>query len=90
VVTVLNEILDGVREDLAFREAQTPLTELKSRVRQVAPALDALAALRAGDGVKVIAEVKRSSPSKGALATITDPAGWLPTTPPAGPASSVS
>ena len=36
---------------------------------------DALAALRDGDGVKVIAEVKRSSPSKGALAAIADPAG---------------
>ena len=75
MATVLNEILDGVREDLAFREAQTPLTELKSRVQQVAPALDALAALRAGFGVNVIAEVKRSSPSKGALAMIADPGG---------------
>jgi indole-3-glycerol phosphate synthase len=34
-----------------------------------------LAALRTGLGVKVIAEVKRSSPSKGALAMIADPAG---------------
>jgi len=39
------------------------------------PALDAYAVLRAGAGVKVIAEVKRSSPSKGALAIIADPAG---------------
>ena len=37
------------------------------------PALDGVAALR-GPGVAVIAEVKRSSPSKGALAAIADPA----------------
>ena len=73
--TVLDEIIDGVRQDLAARTALVPLDELKSRAQRVAPALDAYAALRAGDGVKVIAEVKRSSPSKGALAIIADPAG---------------
>ena len=44
-------------------------------MRRVAPARDALEVLSAGDGAKVIAEVKRSSPSKGALAMIADPAG---------------
>ena len=72
--TVLDEIIDGVREDLAVRAAAISLDELRSRVEQVAPARDAFAALRAGEGVKVIAEVKRSSPSKGALALIADPA----------------
>jgi indole-3-glycerol phosphate synthase len=75
VPTVLDEIIDGVREDLKVRSALISMDELKSRARQAAPALDAYAALRAGDGVKVIAEVKRSSPSKGALAIIADPAG---------------
>ena len=73
--TVLDEIIDGVRADLAGRQARISLDELRSRAERVAPALDAFAALNAGDGVKVIAEVKRSSPSKGALAVITDPAG---------------
>lgn len=73
--TVLDEIIDGVREDLAIRTVLVPLDELKSRAQRVTPALDAYAVLRAGDGVKVIAEVKRSSPSKGALAIIADPAG---------------
>lgn len=72
--TVLDEIIDGVREDLAVRAAEVTLDELKSRARRAAPAQDAYAALRAGEGVKVIAEVKRSSPSKGALAAIADPA----------------
>lgn len=75
VPTVLDEILDGVRADLALRTALVSLDELKTRARQVAPARDAYAALRSGPGVKVIAEVKRSSPSKGALAIIADPAG---------------
>lgn len=73
--TVLDEIIEGVREDLAVRVARTPLDELKSRVQRMAPAYDAFTALRGGEGVKVIAEVKRSSPSKGALAIIADPAG---------------
>ena len=73
--TVLDEIIAGVREDLAIRAAHISLDELKSRVQRVAPALDAFAALSAGHGVKVIAEVKRTSPSKGALAMIADPAG---------------
>ena len=73
--TVLDEIIHGVREDLAVRSALVLLDELKARVQRVAPALDAYAALSAGGGVKVIAEVKRSSPSKGALAIIADPAG---------------
>ena len=73
--TVLDEIIDGVREDLAVREGLVPLDELRSRALLAAPAVDAYAALRGGGGIKVIAEVKRSSPSKGALAMIADPAG---------------
>jgi indole-3-glycerol phosphate synthase len=72
-VSVLDDILVGVREDVAVREAQRPLAEVKAAARDARPALDAEAALRA-PGVGVIAEVKRQSPSKGALATIADPA----------------
>jgi indole-3-glycerol phosphate synthase len=70
---VLESILLGVREDLAARQAEVGLDELKSRAARRPPALDGAAALRGG-GVSVIAEVKRSSPSKGALAAIADPA----------------
>lgn len=70
---VLGEIVAGVREDVAARQVACPLDEIKARAAAAPPALDALAALRA-PGVGVIAEVKRSSPSKGPLATIADPA----------------
>ena len=72
--TVLDGILHGVREDLAARQAALPLEAVKERASRRPPALDGVAALRA-PGVSVIAEVKRSSPSKGALAPIDDPAG---------------
>ena len=72
-MSVLDDIVAGVREDVAARESAVPLAELKTAVRDTRPARDAFAALRA-PGVGVIAEVKRQSPSKGALATIPDPA----------------
>lgn len=78
-MSVLDDILVGVREDLAAREAVTPLERLQELAAQRPEALDALPALTGpatspGQPVRVIAEVKRSSPSKGALAAIADPA----------------
>ncbi|MGL5828392.1 MAG: indole-3-glycerol phosphate synthase TrpC, partial [Angustibacter sp.] len=74
-MSVLADIVEGVREDLAVREHRVPLAELRRRVDRADPCRDGYAALRPGGGVKVIAEVKRCSPSKGALADIADPAG---------------
>jgi indole-3-glycerol phosphate synthase len=72
-VSVLEEILEGVRADLAGRQETVSLAELKERAERAPAPRDAYAAL-GGDQVAVIAEVKRSSPSKGALAAIADPA----------------
>lgn len=73
--TVLDEIIAGVREDLADRRARTSEAELAERAAAAAPVRDAAAALR-GDGATLglIAEVKRASPSKGHLAAIPEPA----------------
>jgi indole-3-glycerol phosphate synthase len=70
---VLEALLEGVREDLAAREAATPLAQIKERAAAAPAARNALAALKA-PGVGVIAEIKRSSPSRGAIADIADPA----------------
>jgi len=71
--SVLAEIIEGVRVDLAEREARTPIEDLKAAARRAPDAIDPMPRFRA-DGVSVIAEVKRASPSKGSLAAITDPA----------------
>ena len=72
-MTVLDEIIAGVVADLEIRSTNRPLPDLIEAVAGAAPALDPLPALRA-PGLAVIAEVKRASPSKGALAAIPDPA----------------
>ena len=70
-MSVLDSIIEGVREDLARR--RKPLSQIHEQMSQAPIALDAYGALL-GEQMKVIAEVKRSSPSKGELSTITDPA----------------
>jgi indole-3-glycerol phosphate synthase len=73
-VSVLDEIMVGVRADVESRQRAVPLDELKARAAKRAGVIDGVAALRR-DAVTVIAEVKRSSPSRGDLAPIVDPAG---------------
>jgi indole-3-glycerol phosphate synthase len=70
--TVLEAIIDGVREDLAIRQAEVSLNQLEAQIRDVAPALPAAQNLR-DSKFSVISEVKRSSPSKGHLADIKSP-----------------
>ncbi|MBO0877826.1 MAG: indole-3-glycerol-phosphate synthase, partial [Pseudonocardia sp.] len=72
-MSVLESILEGVREDVARREASVAFDEVK-RASLSAPApRDAMAVLNK-PGIGVIAEVKRASPAHGELATIPDPA----------------
>jgi len=72
-MSVLDSIIAGVREDLAAREAALPLPELRARLADAPAPRDPMPRLRT-PGSSVISEVKRKSPSKGALADIPDPA----------------
>lgn len=72
-MSVLEKILSGVRAELEERQRAVPLDEVKEKAAHSPSPRNALSVLR-GDGVSVIAEVKRCSPSKGALAAIADPA----------------
>jgi len=72
-MSVLDDIVAGVREDLAERRATTPLVDLRAALADAPAPLDPMPHFRA-PGSSVIAEVKRRSPSKGDLADIPDPA----------------
>ncbi|HHU10072.1 MAG TPA: indole-3-glycerol phosphate synthase TrpC [Intrasporangiaceae bacterium] len=71
--TVLDDIIAGVRADLAVREERVPLGEIIHAAGLPAPARPVLDTFRSPT-LSLIAEVKRRSPSKGALADIPDPA----------------
>ncbi|MDQ4114220.1 MAG: indole-3-glycerol phosphate synthase TrpC [Actinomycetota bacterium] len=72
-MSVLEKIIDGVRLDLAQRQATVSEADLRARLADVDAPRDPMPHFRAA-GSSVIAEVKRKSPSKGALADIPDPA----------------
>jgi len=87
-MSVLDTIVAGVREDLERRQEAVSMDHLKERASRLPGAIDARQIL-AREAVSVIAEVKRSSPSKGELADIADPAS-LATEYEAGGASVIS
>ncbi len=92
-MSVLDDILVGVRADLARRQSERTIDDLKAIARDAPSARNAVDALRpTGEDagrISVIAEVKRSSPSRGSMAAIDDP-GALARTYEAGGASIVS
>lgn len=67
---VLEEILAHKREEVAAGKARTPLAALEAAAAKAPPARDFAAALRhaqARQGIALIAEIKRKSPSAGLI-----------------------
>lgn len=67
---VLNSIIEGVVEDVQKRIV--PISQLRDQLQSAPKLRNAYTALRR-EPISLIAEVKRSSPSKGELSPITDP-----------------
>jgi indole-3-glycerol phosphate synthase len=72
-MSVLDDIVAGVVEDLDVRRSALSEADLAAAVPDLPAPRDPMPAFRR-PGLSVIAEVKRRSPSKGALADIPDPA----------------
>src|SRR3954451_9492870 len=72
-MSVLDDIVAGVREDLASRQDVLSEADLTAAVEVLPPPRDPMPAFRS-PGLSVIAEGERRSPSEGALADIPDPA----------------
>jgi indole-3-glycerol phosphate synthase len=79
-MTILDEIVRDKRLELARRRQVVPAADLERRARALPPPRDfdgALAPVRGG--VRLIAEVKKASPSRGVLARAFDPVGLAAT-----------
>ena len=73
-MSVLDELVTGAVEDQQAREQKIPLDEVKRQAFAAPAPIDARQWLKKTDGIPVIAEIKRASPSKGLLSDIPDPA----------------
>ena len=71
-MSALDSIIAGVREDLEQR--RLPMGKLLEHLEMAPPVRDCLPNLLSEE-ISIISEIKRSSPSKGSLAPIGDPAG---------------
>jgi indole-3-glycerol phosphate synthase len=71
---MLSDLTAGALADAAERRELVSFAEVEKAALAQLPALNALEFLSPADHIKVIAEVKRASPSRGDLAAIADPA----------------
>jgi indole-3-glycerol phosphate synthase len=71
---VLGDLVAGALADAARRRESRSFADVEAAALAAPAARDARAALEPAETIRVIAEVKRASPSRGALAAIPDPA----------------
>ena len=69
---ILDEIVAAKKEELTKRKQTMPLAELESNRAKNLKKLDFALAL-SGDGIRLIAEVKKASPSRGMICPDLDP-----------------
>jgi indole-3-glycerol phosphate synthase len=72
---ILDEIVAHKKEELADAKRRAPLAEVKQKAAEAGPPRGFGRALSAAGGVKLIAEVKKASPSKGVIRRDFDPVG---------------
>ena len=65
--TILDKIITTKREEVAAAKAARPLRELRQAAETAPPARDFLGVIAAPGPIKLIAEVKQASPSKGLI-----------------------
>ncbi|MCY2989783.1 MAG: indole-3-glycerol phosphate synthase TrpC [Planctomycetota bacterium] len=73
MTTILDKIVSTKREEIAAAQAARPAAELESALRDAPPVRDFFGALAAPGPIKLIAEVKKASPSKGIIREDFDP-----------------
>jgi indole-3-glycerol phosphate synthase len=67
VTNILDEIVAAKRDEVEAARQQRPERELRSAIADAPPVRDFLAPLAAGGPIKLIAEIKKASPSKGVI-----------------------
>ena len=74
-MSFLAEILRHKRAEVAGRKSAAGLSQFKARIADLEPArgFEAALARRAGEPLRLIAEVKKASPSKGLIRADFDP-----------------
>ncbi|MDO8683656.1 MAG: indole-3-glycerol phosphate synthase TrpC [Armatimonadota bacterium] len=72
---ILDEIIKHKREEVALQKQAVPLPELRSRLKDASQVRDFSSALLRAEGepLRIIAEVKKASPSKGVIREDFDP-----------------
>ncbi|HMK42624.1 MAG TPA: indole-3-glycerol phosphate synthase TrpC [Dissulfurispiraceae bacterium] len=72
-MNVLQRLIDTKSNRLAQAKLAVPLRELKMRLGDVEPARDFAAAIRSSGAIRMIAELKKASPSRGLIRPDFDP-----------------